>query len=108
MKHRIDPKIDCVFKALLGSEENRNLLLHFLNKERNYHEYQARQNYLREQRAIQHAMEQNLHDLQQTHQDLQQTRQDLQQTRHELEEARRREQAMQEENERLRALLAQK
>lgn len=31
MKHRIDPKIDCVFKALLGSEENRNLLLHFLN-----------------------------------------------------------------------------
>jgi predicted transposase/invertase (TIGR01784 family) len=31
MKHRIDPKIDCVFKALLGSLENRNLLLHFLN-----------------------------------------------------------------------------
>jgi predicted transposase/invertase (TIGR01784 family) len=31
MKHRIDPKIDCVFKALLGSLENRNLLMHFLN-----------------------------------------------------------------------------
>ena len=31
MKHPIDPKIDCVFKALLGSEENRNLLIHFLN-----------------------------------------------------------------------------
>jgi predicted transposase/invertase (TIGR01784 family) len=31
MKHRIDPKIDCVFKALLGSDENRNLLVHFLN-----------------------------------------------------------------------------
>lgn len=31
MKHRIDPKIDCVFKALLGSQENRNLLVHFLN-----------------------------------------------------------------------------
>jgi predicted transposase/invertase (TIGR01784 family) len=31
MKHRIDPKIDCVFNALLGSEENRNLLVHFLN-----------------------------------------------------------------------------
>jgi predicted transposase/invertase (TIGR01784 family) len=31
MKHRIDPKIDCVFKALLGSLENRNLLIHFLN-----------------------------------------------------------------------------
>ena len=31
MKHRIDPKIDCVFKALLGSEENCNLLVHFIN-----------------------------------------------------------------------------
>ncbi|CAK0740619.1 hypothetical protein CCP4SC76_1030006 [Gammaproteobacteria bacterium] len=31
MKHRIDPKVDCVFKALLGSEENRQLLIHFLN-----------------------------------------------------------------------------
>ena len=31
MKHQIDPKIDCVFKALLGSDENRNLLQHFLN-----------------------------------------------------------------------------
>lgn len=31
MQHAIDPKIDCVFKALLGSEENRNLLLHFIN-----------------------------------------------------------------------------
>ena len=27
----LDPKIDCVFKAMLGSEENRNLLVHFLN-----------------------------------------------------------------------------
>ena len=31
MKHQIDPKIDCVFKALLGSEDNLNLLVHFLN-----------------------------------------------------------------------------
>ncbi len=31
MHHPIDPKIDCVFKALLGSETNRNLLIHFLN-----------------------------------------------------------------------------
>ena len=31
MKHRIDPKVDCVFKALLGTEPNRNLLTHFLN-----------------------------------------------------------------------------
>lgn len=31
MKHHIDPKVDCVFKAILGSEENKNLLIHFLN-----------------------------------------------------------------------------
>ena len=31
MKHHIDPRIDCVFKALLGSEGNLNLLIHFLN-----------------------------------------------------------------------------
>jgi predicted transposase/invertase (TIGR01784 family) len=31
MKHPIDPKIDCVFKALLGTERNRRLLMHFLN-----------------------------------------------------------------------------
>jgi predicted transposase/invertase (TIGR01784 family) len=31
MQHAIDPKIDCVFKVLLGSDENRNLLIHFLN-----------------------------------------------------------------------------
>lgn len=31
MKHKIDPTVDCVFKALLGSESNKNLLVHFLN-----------------------------------------------------------------------------
>jgi predicted transposase/invertase (TIGR01784 family) len=31
MRHAIDPKIDCVFKALLGAEANRDLLVHFLN-----------------------------------------------------------------------------
>lgn len=31
MRHPIDPKVDCVFKALLGSEDNRALLIHFLN-----------------------------------------------------------------------------
>jgi predicted transposase/invertase (TIGR01784 family) len=31
MLHPIDPKIDCVFKALLGTEANRRLLIHFLN-----------------------------------------------------------------------------
>jgi predicted transposase/invertase (TIGR01784 family) len=31
MKHQIDPTVDCVFKAILGSEGNKNLLVHFLN-----------------------------------------------------------------------------
>ncbi len=31
MKHHIDPTVDCVFKAILGKEENKNLLIHFLN-----------------------------------------------------------------------------
>ena len=30
-RHPIDPKVDCVFKALLGSRANQNLLIHFLN-----------------------------------------------------------------------------
>ena len=31
MKHPINPLVDCVFKKLLGSEENRDLTCHFLN-----------------------------------------------------------------------------
>ena len=31
MKPYIDPKVDCVFKAILGKEENKALLIHFLN-----------------------------------------------------------------------------
>ncbi len=31
MRHPIDPKVDCVFKALLGAEANSALLIHFLN-----------------------------------------------------------------------------
>jgi predicted transposase/invertase (TIGR01784 family) len=31
MKHRINPQIDCVFKAILGSESNKPLLISFLN-----------------------------------------------------------------------------
>ncbi len=30
-RHPIDPKVDCVFKALLGSRSNQNLLIHLLN-----------------------------------------------------------------------------
>ncbi|MCP4697646.1 MAG: Rpn family recombination-promoting nuclease/putative transposase [Gammaproteobacteria bacterium] len=31
MKHRIKPTVDCIFKCILGSKENKNLLVHFLN-----------------------------------------------------------------------------
>src|SRR5689334_15001979 len=31
MKHKIDAMVDCVFKALLGQEHNKNLLIDFLN-----------------------------------------------------------------------------
>jgi predicted transposase/invertase (TIGR01784 family) len=31
MKPHIDPKVDCVFKAMLGKEDNTALLIHFLN-----------------------------------------------------------------------------
>ena len=31
MRHPINPLVDCVFKALLGAECNRTLLIHFLN-----------------------------------------------------------------------------
>lgn len=31
MKPHIDPKVDCVFKSILGSEEHKALLVHFLN-----------------------------------------------------------------------------
>jgi len=31
MIYKIKPTIDCVFKTILGSEKNKNLLIHFLN-----------------------------------------------------------------------------
>ncbi|HSO82886.1 PD-(D/E)XK nuclease family transposase [Thiocapsa sp.] len=31
MRHPIDPKVDCVFKTLFGSDDHRDLLIHFLN-----------------------------------------------------------------------------
>jgi heat shock protein HspQ len=65
----------------------------FSDKERDYHAYQARQNYLREQRTIQVEIEQ--------------MQQELKRERTEKQAALQREQSLQEENERLKALLAQ-
>ncbi|WP_221914002.1 hypothetical protein [Thiorhodospira sibirica] len=117
--HPIDPKIDCVFKALLGAEDNRALLIHFLNanlnsalpawmdtdemrqamstlkrfseKDRAYHAYQARQNYLREQRSIQRHLEELQAETEQLQAEAERRRVEAEQLQAEAEQARRRE-----------------
>ena len=77
----------------------------FSDKERDYHAYQARQNYarqnyLREQRTIQIEREEDLREMERIKQEMERAQQDLQRERMEK-------QSLQEENERLKALLAQ-
>ena len=97
----------------------------FSDKERDYHAYQARQNYLREQRTIQIEREEDLREMEKIklekehiereneriQHDMEQAQQDLQRERMEkkmaLEAALQREQSAQAEIERLKALLAQ-
>ncbi len=38
MRHRINPTVDCVFKAILGNEKKKHLLIHFLNSVLEYHD----------------------------------------------------------------------
>ena len=70
-----------------------NTLKLFSEKERDYHAYQARQNYLREQRTIQKEREEDQREMEKIQQ--------------ELDQERKEKQTMQEEIERLKALLAQ-
>ena len=93
----------------------------FSEKERDYHAYQARQNYLREQRTIQiereedhremerikQEKEQIPHDMEQAQQDLERERMEKQAALQEKEAALQREQSAQAEIERLKVLLAQ-
>ena len=79
----------------------------FSDKERDYHAYQARQNYLREQRTIQIEREEDLREMERIKLEIEQAQQDLQRERMEKQAALQREQSLQEENERLKALLAQ-
>ena len=90
----------------------------FSDKERDYHAYQARQNYLREQRTIQIEREEDHREMERIKQEMEQAQQDLERERMEkktaLEAALQREEdalqdkrSLQEENERLKALLAQ-
>ena len=92
----------------------------FSDKERDYHAYQARQNYLREQRTIQIEREEDLREMEKIklekeyiereneriQHDMEQAQQDLQRERMEKQAALQREQSAQAEIERLKALLA--
>ena len=93
----------------------------FSDKERDYHAYQARQNYLREQRTIQIEREEDHREMERIKQEMEQAQQDLERERLEKqaalqraedalqreESALHREQSAQAEIERLKALLAQ-
>ncbi len=71
----------------------------FSDKERDYHAYQARQNYLREQRTIQIEREEDLREMERIKQEMEQAQQDLERERTEK-------QAALAEIERLKALLS--
>jgi len=86
----------------------------FSDKERDYHAYQARQNYLREQRTIQIEREEDHREMERIKQEMEQAQQDLERERLEKQAALQREQAalLEKESahaeiERLKALLAQ-
>jgi valyl-tRNA synthetase len=86
----------------------------FSDKERDHHAYQARQNYLREQRTIQIEREEDHREMERIKQEMEQAQQDLERERfekqaalQEKETALQREQSAQAEIERLKALLAQ-
>ena len=84
-----------------------NTLKQFSDKERDYHAYQARQNYLREQRTIQIERDEDHREMERIKQEMEKAQQDLERERIEKQAALQREQSLQEENERLKALLAQ-
>jgi len=98
-----------------------NTLKLFSEKERDYHAYQSRQNYLREQRTIQIEREEDLREMEKIklekeqiereneriQHDMEQAQQDLQRERLEKQAALQREKSAQAEIERLKALLAQ-
>jgi hypothetical protein len=94
----------------------------FSDKERDYHAYQARQNYLREQRTIQIEREEDLREMERIKQEKEQIEQekkqivweneriqhDMEQAQQVLERERMEKQHALAEIERLKALLAQK
>ena len=77
-----------------------NTLKLFSEKERDYHAYQSRQNYLREQRTIQIEREEDQREMEKM-------QQELERERMEKQDALQKQQSMEKEIERLKALLAQ-
>ncbi len=77
-----------------------NTLKLFSEKERDYHAYQARQNYLREQRTIQIEREED-------HREMERIKQEMEQAQQDLERERTEKQAALAEIEQLKALLPQ-
>ena len=77
-----------------------SVLRQFSEREANYHRYQARQNFIREQITIKEELEDAQQELQGTQQELQGTQQELQGTQQEL-------QVVQQEKEKLLELLKQ-
>ena len=91
-----------------------NTLKLFSEKERDYHAYQARQNYLREQRTLQIGREEDQREMEKIKEEKEQIEReneriqhDMEQAKQDLERERMEKQSLQEENERLKALLAQ-
>ena len=91
-----------------------NTLKLFSEKERDYHAYQARQNYLREQRTLQIEREEDQREMEKIKEEKEQIEReneriqhDMEQAKQDLERERMEKQSLQEENERLKALLAQ-
>ena len=79
----------------------------FSEKERDYHAYQARQNYLREQRTIQIEREEDQREIEKMQHELERERMEKQAALQREEVALQREQSAQAEIERLKILLAQ-
>jgi DNA repair exonuclease SbcCD ATPase subunit len=59
----------------------------FSDKERDYHAYQARQNYLREQRTIQIEREEDLREMERIKQEKERIEQEKEQIKHDMEQA---------------------
>ncbi|MFM8333612.1 MAG: hypothetical protein ACKN9T_18190, partial [Candidatus Methylumidiphilus sp.] len=83
-----------------------NTLRQFSEKERDYHAYQARQNFLREQACLQMEREEALQELEQARQEQKRLELERERLQQESERVQQESERLRQENERLKALLA--